>query len=322
MSRTGAPTALALRVDVDFPVGLERAVPRMLDRLRAAGHRATFFVVAGRNRATRSLGRLRHADYRLRVRRLGPVGIARQLGGSLLGGSRFLVSSGQRRSLRRIVAEGHELAAHGWDHGWWADHVWSASTERLTEEIDRARLELSRAAGLTPTAWGAPAWRTTEPVLHALARRGVPYLADCWGDRPFVTIDDRGEEIALPHLPVTLASLESLILDGGLDRDEAVRVALAPHATGRTDVLCVHDYFEGLLRPELFDRLLAACERRGRRFVSLAEAAAPLARSLDRLPRHRLERGVLAGFFGEVSRQAAVAKPVGNPAVARHEALH
>lgn len=303
---------LALRVDVDFPVGLRRAVPKFLDDLAELEMRATFFVVTGRSRTRRALKRLGERGYLRRLSRLGIGAILRRLGPTLGRSEGFLESAEARRVLVRIVAEGHGLAVHGHDHAWWADHVWSAPDDELEAEIARAFAALQAVTGPRVSAWGSPNWRSTAAVLRALARRAVPYFSECFGSRPFVTLDERGCEIPIPHLPITLPSLESLMLADGLDARAALAALFARRRPEQVDVLCVHDYYEGLLRPGLFRALLSACRERGEPTDTLEHAAASLAPALDALPRSRLTRGPLAGFVGEVSWQASPVRiPVG-----------
>lgn len=63
MNPDAAGGRVALRIDVDFPVGLLRAVPFFLDRLRAAEMKATFFVVAGSNDPRSSWRRMVRPQY-------------------------------------------------------------------------------------------------------------------------------------------------------------------------------------------------------------------------------------------------------------------
>jgi len=279
--------------------------------------------VAGRNRPTDSLRRLRDADYRARLARLGVRGVLAGLRGSLLGSGRMLDAPARVAVLRRILDEGHELAVHGFDHAWWADHVWDTPADALCAEIERARGAVREAIGVDVRVWGSPSWRTTDDVLRHLAATGAPYLADCWGSGPFVTVASDGRTIDLPHLPVTLPSLEALALSDGLDADAAVERVLARHTAGRADVICMHDYFEGLLRPAWFDTFLAGCARRGLATVTLAGLADTLAKCEDRLPRRPLCRGPLAGFSGEVSWQddrPTASRPT--PATVVRDAVH
>lgn len=303
MSAAPQRAALALRVDVDFAPGLRRAVPRMLDALARAGMHATFCVVAGSNAPRRSLKRLLRRGYLRRLLRLGPRGIARWLLPALASNEAMLGSPRAREVLRRILDEGHELAVHGHDHAWWADHAWGSDEALLVAEIDRAYGAMERASGRADLAWVSPAWRTTGAVLQHLKRRGVGYFSDCWGTTPFLTVDERGREIPVPHLPVNAASLESLTLVSGLDGRAAVRSALGGLPADATGVLCIHDYFEGLLHPELFAMLLEECRAAGRSPTTLAATARGLPTALAS---HRLSRGRVPGFVGEVSWQGPV----------------
>jgi peptidoglycan/xylan/chitin deacetylase (PgdA/CDA1 family) len=294
--------ALALRIDVDFAVGLCRAVPAMLDALARCGMRATFFVVAGRNDPRCSLARLSRRGYLRRLCRLGLPALARTLAPALLrGGEALLGSPASRAAVARIAGEGHEVAVHGHDHAWWVAHAWSSPEARLCEEVERGYRAFEPLAAGRGLAWGSPGWRTTGGVLRHLAARGVPYFAECWGHGPFRTLDERERVRTIPHLPITLPSLESLILEQGWDDERAVRAVLAARRPGRVEVLCLHDYFEGLLRPRLFSALLEAIHARGLATTTLATAA----RGLDpaRLPTHRLTRGPVPGFVGDASWQ-------------------
>jgi peptidoglycan/xylan/chitin deacetylase (PgdA/CDA1 family) len=294
---------VGLRIDVDFAVGLRRGVPWLLDRLAERSLRATFFVVAGRNSSRRVLRRAVEPRYLGRLCRLGPIRIARRLGLPALRDEGFLDSVEARRALDRIVGDGHELAAHGHDHAWWADEVWRAEPGRLIEEIDRARAVLERATGARGIAWGSPSWRTTDAVLEHLARSGVPYLAECWGREPFRTIAATGEPIRVPHLPISLPSLEAEPSPG---RNAAAAVGRVLDAVDRAKtpaVLCAHDYFEGLLRRDLFVSVLDGLVARGARTLTLTDLAGQVAPGLDDLPACRVVRAPAPGFHGFVSWQ-------------------
>lgn len=308
MSADPARGPLALRIDVDFPVGLRRAVPRFLERLGEAGMKATFFVVAGRNQASSSWRRIFRPGYARRLGRLGPLRIVRQLGlRALTVDAGFADSQEARRILQRVLAEGHELAVHGYDHTWWADHVWNADAPSIEAQIDRAYDAFAPIAGRRDLAWGSPSWRTCPIALRHLQRVGVPYLSECWGRSPFLTVLDDGETLPIPHLPISLPSFESLVTVDGASPEQAVRRVLAARSRGGADVLCFHDYFEGLMMPELLDAFLEQTRRAGIKTTTLEEAAAATARSGRDLDACRLRRGPVPGFEGDVSWQGEAA---------------
>lgn len=279
-----------LRIDVDFRSGLLLAVPAMLDVLERYGMQASFFVVAGSNPPSRSLARLRKRDYRRRVVRLGLWRSLTVLSG---GDSPMLTTPSTWDVVRRIEAEGHELVVHGWDHAWWAENVWSATTGRLEQQIDLAYDAVERAAGPARRAWGSPNWRSRDDVMALLAARGAPYFSECWGHSPFSSHDR-------VHLPVT-DNLEERVLERG-PSPACVDEMLDARDVGAYRLICAHDYFEGLLHPALFEALIEGCRRRGLRTVALQTVAARL--DPAGLEPYTLERGSAAGFCGEVSRQS------------------
>ena len=300
---------LALRIDVDFPVGLRRAVPFFLSELAARDCHATFCVVAGSNRPVAAYRRLWSQDYRRRLLRLGPRRVLAALGArGLAGGGRMLDDPAGRAAVAGIVAAGQELAAHGWDHAAWAAHCWGATLDELTADVARAQRALGEIAGFAVQGWASPNWRTRPDVLRRVAAGGATWLSDCWGSGPFVTLDEQDEPIPLPHLPVSLPSPETLMLVERLDERAAAERVVDAVERDRFGVACLHDYHEGLLRPGLFSALLDACLRRGVRVVTLGDAAARLGRSATALPRHRLTRGALPGFSGDVSWQGTEAR--------------
>ena len=82
----------------------------------------------------------------------------------------------QRHSslMRRIVAEGHELASHGWDHA----RVFAMSPVTFAEDIARARKVLEDAAGVAVTGYRAPSFSidARTPWAHeVLAEQGYVY---------------------------------------------------------------------------------------------------------------------------------------------------
>jgi hypothetical protein len=110
--------------------------------------------------------------------------------------------------------------------------------------------------------------------------------------------------IPVPHLPITLPSLESLIIEEGMAPDEAVSAALDCGRPRGFELLCIHDSFEGLLQPELFSMLLEQCVRRDLSTVPLREAAYIATDAALELPIHGLIRAPLSGFVGQVSWQS------------------
>ena len=112
--------------------------------------------------------------------------------------------------IRRIVAEGHELASHGWDHA----RVFTLDAAGFAADLARARATLEDAGGVAVTGYRAPSFSidTRTPWAHqVLAEAGYAYSSSVaplahdhygWADAPrfaFHPLDDS----ALIELPVS-----------------------------------------------------------------------------------------------------------------------
>lgn len=129
--------------------------------------------------------------------------------------------------IRRIVAEGHEIASHGWDHR----RVFTMNAEAFRADLARARAVIEDAAGTPVTGYRAPSFSidARTPWAHAvLAEEGYRYSSSVapvahdhygWRQAPryaFRPLPDAG----LIELPVTVAEVAGrrLATGGGFFR--------------------------------------------------------------------------------------------------------
>lgn len=76
--------------------------------------------------------------------------------------------------MRRIVAEGHELASHGWDHA----RVFRLDPESFAQDLAMSRKAIEDAAGVVVTGYRAPSFsidRRTPWAYEVLAEQGFAY---------------------------------------------------------------------------------------------------------------------------------------------------
>ena len=112
--------------------------------------------------------------------------------------------------IRRIVAAGHEIASHGWDH----IRIFTMTADQFRADIDGARKAIEDAAGVAVSGYRAPSFSldTRTPWAHAvLAEAGYAYSSSVapvkhdhygWPEAPrfaFRPLADSG----LIELPVT-----------------------------------------------------------------------------------------------------------------------
>ncbi len=84
----------------------------------------------------------------------------------------------QRRLLREMVAAGHELGVHGWDHRC----VLRTRRDRLVDEVRRTAVVVEDLTG-TPVRWYRPPYGVLSPAALVAARAAGlrPVLWSAWG---------------------------------------------------------------------------------------------------------------------------------------------
>ncbi len=124
--------------------------------------------------------------------------------------------------MRRIVAEGHEIASHGWDH----DRVFTLSPAQFRADLRRARAAIEDASGMPIVGYRAPSFSIDgrTPWAHPiLAEEGYAYSSSVapvahdhygWPDSPRFAWRPVSSS-PLIELPVTTAKLGELTLAAG-----------------------------------------------------------------------------------------------------------
>jgi polysaccharide deacetylase family protein (PEP-CTERM system associated) len=130
--------------------------------------------------------------------------------------------------IRRIVAGGHEIASHGWDHA----RVFTMNANSFRTDLRRARAAIEDAGGQSPVGYRAPSFSidTRTPWAHAvLAEEGYAYSSSVapvrhdhygWPEAPrfaFRPLAD-AELIELPVTTVELGGRRMAAGGGGFFR--------------------------------------------------------------------------------------------------------
>lgn len=276
---------LYLRVDVCTYRGLRDGVPGVLEVLRRAGARATFFVTFGPDTSGLALAKMLRPSFArkmLRSRAVATYGWATALYGTLLPGP--LVGSGFPDLLRRIRGEGHEVGAHGWDHRRWQDRLPSYPPEKLRQEYGRMVAAYADIFGAPPASFAAPAWRITGDLLVLEAEAQLAFASDARGSSPFLPWF-AGREYPVPQLPVTLPTLDERL---GILTEEGFVAEILFQSAAQLEYSCftAHAETEGGAYKGVLEAILRGV---GRPVVPLGEA--PRAG----LPRAMLAPGRVAG---------------------------
>jgi len=116
--------------------------------------------------------------------------------------------------VRRIIAEGHEIASHGWDHS----RVFTMSPDQFRADIERARKTIEDAGGVAVKGYRAPSFSidARTPWAHPiLAEYGYAYSSSVapiahdhygWREAPRFAFHPVAQS-AMIELPVTTVEL-------------------------------------------------------------------------------------------------------------------
>ncbi|MHB8769762.1 MAG: polysaccharide deacetylase family protein [Syntrophales bacterium] len=275
---------LGLKIDVDTYRGMESGVPRLLELLRGERLRATFFLSIGPDASGRALLQIlknpRFLRKMVRTRAGSLYGLRTALYGTLLPSP--LIALSFPELVRQIVAEGHEVEFHAWDHRRWQDELAQRTEGWIGEWFHKGLTGYEQLTGRRPSAFGAPAWLIDERVLSLIAGQRFAYLSCTRAAAPFI---HQGTDFV--EIPSDLPCFEEIGFDAS---DEPLLAKLEP---GGVHVLPVHAEVEGGIMAERFIGLLHAVKQRGYRFLPLGEILPLLDRAA--LPRRRFGMQLLPG---------------------------
>lgn len=293
---------LVLKVDVDTQVGLVRGVPRLLELLDRLGHRASFYVAMGPDHSGRALRRLVRPGFlakQLRSGAAGAYGLKTMLYGLALPGPNIARSAPDK--LRAVLAAGHELGLHGWDHVFWHDRLRGLEPGRVRVELVRAWALFRELTGLEPASFAAPGWQADDKAFLALEGLGLSHVSCTRGRFPFRPVAG-GRALRLLELPTTLPSLDELLAAGVAPERAAGR--LAGLVGPGLNVFTLHAEVEGRAFRGVLEELLRRLADRGVSLVRLVDAARQEA---GRAPAGRAVWGRLPGRAYQVALQEAAA---------------
>jgi len=260
-----------LRVDVDFNLGLKKGVPFLLDLFSEKNICGTFFVVMGPDTLYRHTSRVGKKGYKKRLASFNWLKLLYYVGFAYLR-SRFLrpaVGPDAPEVLKQIIDKGHELGIHGYNHAEWSDRCFEFDRDETERQIDQAVDQFKTLFPNRDWIWGAPNWKLNTHMLNHLEKSGVSYSSDLRGHAPFYPFIG-GRKYKTVQFPINLPCLHELV-QLGISKKQIPSLFFRL-LDQNYNLLCVHDYYEGLLERQLFVDLIGQLQDKGYRFQPLQEA--------------------------------------------------
>jgi hypothetical protein len=238
---------LGLKIDVDTYWGMKNGVPCLLQTLKDFNLKGTFFLSIGPDNSGRAALQLIKNPLFLKkmMRTNAPAlyGWKTALYGTLFPAPMIALSFPQ--IVNDIIAAGHEVQLHAWDHRRWQDELTDKSVNWIREWFDQGIAGFEKLTGKKPTAFGAPSWLIADLVLTIIKEYEFEYLSCTRAKAPFI------HEISnILEIPSDLPCFEEI------DAKNGVSIIANLIKDGRTHVLPVHTEVEGSIFQNQFRELL------------------------------------------------------------------
>ena len=238
---------LGLKIDVDTYWGMKQGVPCLLQALKEFNLKGTFFLSIGPDNSGRAILQLMRNPLFLkkmmRTNAAGLYGWQTAFYGTLLPAPMIALSFPD--VVRRIIAEGHEVQFHAWDHRRWQDELPEKSEMWIRQWFEQGIVGFEKLTGDRPTAFGAPSWLIDDRVLAIIRQYNFDYISCTRAKAPFI------HEIAdTMEIPSDLPCFEEL------DAQKAVSIIGDFLQGDGIHVLPVHAEVEGGILNNKFRQLL------------------------------------------------------------------
>ncbi|MAG01700.1 hypothetical protein CMI42_00005, partial [Candidatus Pacearchaeota archaeon] len=164
--------SFTLRIDLESDKGIKEGLPRLLDLMKKYNIKASFYLSMGGESNILELLKYRNKLKTSNERKIRIWSLKEKLRMVLF--PRDFVKE-NKKTLKRILEEGHELGLHGWKH-----REWSRGLERINinNTIDKSINTYIRLFGKKPTSFASPGFNVNNKVLEILEKNKIKFISD------------------------------------------------------------------------------------------------------------------------------------------------
>ena len=263
---------------------MKQGVPRLLSILRHFSFPATFYLSMGPDASGRAILQLvknpRFLKKMLRTNAARLYGMKTALYGTLLPAPMIALSFPEL--VEQIMAAGHEVEFHAWDHRRWQDELYKRPSEWIEDWFEKGITAYRRLVKKEPSSFGAPAWLIDDRVLEIAAKYPFRYLSCTRAEEPFIH-----ETSGFMEIPSDLPCLEEIGAPQGVARIPQIL------KNGGIHILPVHAEVEGGTWHRYFSKLCEKLRSSDIQILPLSRIRALL--ESERLPVRKYRTELLPG---------------------------
>lgn len=204
----------ALRIDVDTVKDV-LLLPKLLDVLKSADVKATFFVTTGPDKTGFNIFKhLKQPQSYINILKSKPYRFGIH---SVNGLFRHIeIQNSHPYILQRALKEGHELGLHGYDHYRWINELERFEDRYITALIQRGLAALDNIAKSDVRSFASPGFKVTQDFLKSIDTFNFYYSSDYKFDIPVAPFHPQfGSRTArILQIPVASDSIGELTIKG------------------------------------------------------------------------------------------------------------
>jgi len=237
----------ALRIDLESDKGIKKGVPKILKLLKKHKIKASFYVVMG--------GEANFFDF-LRYRKAIP-GERKIKAFSTIEKIRILLFprdfvKKNKKILKEIIDDGHELGIHGWKHRSW---LRGFDKIDIRKHLVLAKNKYIKIFGKEPLSFAAPGFKTDKKVIKILEELGFKVISDLPGNKP-----KKIKNKNIINIPITIKGKNNTPIIEYLTsknlKDEKILEKLKEKIKKKKlSIIYVHGLFESIKKIDLLEDL-------------------------------------------------------------------
>lgn len=297
---------IALKVDCDTYEGTKTGLPNLLRVFEKAGIRANFFFTLGPDRSGRAIRRLftqkGFLQKMLRSNAVSLYGPKTMLYGTLLPAPH--IGKKLNEEIFSVLAAGHEVGVHGWDHVRWHDQLGKMDKSQIEKECAQAHAAFVEIFKSKAHSMAAPGWHSTPTSLLVQDSYNLLYSSNTRLGPPHFPVSGKTSFKTL-EIPTTLPTWDETLAVTEFQDSENLLHHYRQAVNG-TEVHTIHTEVEGTAYLELFERLLSLWKSDGIEFITLEQIAIEHMQNKGNVPFRNLTRVTIPNRGGLVSSSAPI----------------
>ncbi len=236
-----------LRVDLESDKGIREGLPKLLDLLKKHGVKASFYVCMGGESGLFELLKYSGKMESSGERKIKLFSLKEKIRIAFF--PRDFVKR-NKKILRRIIDDGHELGIHGWKH-----REWTRGLEKIDvrKKINDAKIKYAKIFWREAKSFAAPGFNTNEKIVKILKESGIKYISDFDGEK--ISNFD-----GIKNVPITISGenktpIIEYLVSGGKKDSEIFEIIKEKINKEKICSFYIHDLFEARFKTQLLEEI-------------------------------------------------------------------